>query len=56
MVKPAFALRDLDVASHWSARFEADPGLIWLRELILQLFSEPASKASASSRQNSSAA
>ncbi|MBV5296273.1 MAG: LysR family transcriptional regulator [Curvibacter lanceolatus] len=56
LVEPAFALRDFDVALHWSARFEADPGLAWLRGLILQLFTEPASKASASSRQKSSAA
>lgn len=56
LVEPPFALRDFDVALHWSARFEADPGLAWLRELILQLFTEPANKAPASSRQNSSAA
>ncbi len=38
IVEPAFALRDFTVSLHWSARFEADPGLAWLRERVAALF------------------
>jgi DNA-binding transcriptional LysR family regulator len=29
-----------DVAAHWHARFERDPGNRWLREMVMELFSE----------------
>ena len=40
LIEPAFALRDFTVSLHWSRRFEADTGNQWLRQLIVELFSE----------------
>lgn len=42
IVEPEFPLRDFTVSLHWSRRFEADPGHRWLRELVGELFQEPA--------------
>lgn len=38
IVEPAFPQRDFTVSLHWSKRFEADPGIQWLRGLIAELF------------------
>jgi DNA-binding transcriptional LysR family regulator len=38
IVEPAFPQRDFTVSLHWSRRFDADPGIRWLRTLIGELF------------------
>lgn len=38
IVEPAFPQRDFTVSLHWSKRFEADPGIQWLRGLVAELF------------------
>lgn len=40
MVEPDFPLRDFTVSLYWSRRFEPDPGLAWLRQVIATLFRE----------------
>lgn len=40
IVEPSFPLRDFTVSLHWSKRFESDPGNRWLRQVIVELFSE----------------
>ncbi|MES2362780.1 MAG: LysR family transcriptional regulator [Pseudomonadota bacterium] len=40
IIEPPFPLRDFTVSLHWSKRFEADPGNRWLRQTIVDLFSE----------------
>jgi DNA-binding transcriptional LysR family regulator len=40
IVEPDFPLKDFNVALHWSRRFESDPGSLWMRQLISQLFRE----------------
>jgi DNA-binding transcriptional LysR family regulator len=37
---PPVAIPPADVAAHWHARFERDPGNRWLRDTILELFTE----------------
>jgi DNA-binding transcriptional LysR family regulator len=38
ILEPDLPLRDFTVAMHWSARFDKDPCLQWLRATVLQLF------------------
>jgi DNA-binding transcriptional LysR family regulator len=38
IVEPGLPLRDFTVSLHWSARFEHDPALRWMRGLIAGLF------------------
>src|SRR5205085_3486805 len=38
IVEPGFPQRDFVVSLHWSRRFEGDPGGLWLRALIEELF------------------
>lgn len=38
IVEPELPLRDFTVSLHWSPRFEHDPALRWMRELIAGLF------------------
>ena len=38
ILEPDLPLRDFTVAMHWSARFDTDPCLQWLRATVLQLF------------------
>ncbi len=40
IIEPPFALRDFAVSLHWSKRFEADPGNRWLRQTIVDVFTE----------------
>ena len=40
IVEPEFPARDFTVSLHWSKRFESDPGNLWLREVIEELFRE----------------
>jgi DNA-binding transcriptional LysR family regulator len=40
VVDPDFPQRDFVVSLHWSRRFEADPGNLWLRGIIEGLFRE----------------
>jgi len=37
---PPVPIPPADVAAHWHERFERDPGNRWLREMIMELFSE----------------
>jgi DNA-binding transcriptional LysR family regulator len=37
---PPVAMPPADVAVHWHERFEADPGNRWLRDQVIELFSE----------------
>lgn len=39
---PPVPIAPADVAVHWHARFERDPGNCWLREIIMELFLERA--------------
>jgi DNA-binding transcriptional LysR family regulator len=38
LVEPRLPLRNFTVSLHWSRRFDADPALVWLRELLVSLF------------------
>ena len=40
IIEPPFPLRDFTVSLHWSRRFESDPGNLWLRELMVGLFTQ----------------
>ena len=40
IAEPAFPQRDFVVSLHWSRRFEGDPGNLWLRGVIEELFRE----------------
>jgi DNA-binding transcriptional LysR family regulator len=40
LLPPPVPIPPADVAVHWHERFEADPGNRWLRELVVELFSE----------------
>lgn len=40
LIEPPFPLRDFTVSLHWSRRFEHDPGNRWLRQTLVQLFSD----------------
>ena len=40
LLEPDFPLRDFTVSVHWSRRFEPDPGMCWLRDLVVSLFCE----------------
>ena len=37
---PPVPIPPADVAAHWHERFERDPGNRWLREMIMELFTE----------------
>jgi len=37
---PPVPIPPADVASHWHERFERDPGSRWLREMVMELFTE----------------
>ena len=37
---PPVPIPPADVAAHWHERFERDPGSRWLREMVMELFSE----------------
>lgn len=37
---PPVAIQPADVAAHWHERFERDPGNRWLREMVMELFTE----------------
>ena len=39
LIEPPFELRDFTVSLHWSRRFEADPANVWMRQLMVELFS-----------------
>jgi DNA-binding transcriptional LysR family regulator len=39
LIEPDLPLRDFTVSMHWSARFDKDPGLQWLRATVTRLFS-----------------
>jgi DNA-binding transcriptional LysR family regulator len=39
ILEPDLPLRDFTVSMHWSARFDKDPCLQWLRATVAQLFS-----------------
>lgn len=39
LIEPELPLRDFTVSMHWSARFDKDPGLQWLRGTVSRLFS-----------------
>ena len=39
-VEPPLPLRDFAVSLHWSRRFETDPGNLWMRGVVEQLFKE----------------
>ncbi len=39
IVEPELPLRDFTVSMHWSPRFDKDPGLLWWRTMVSQLFS-----------------
>ncbi len=39
IIEPDLPLRDFTVSMHWSARFDKDPGLQWLRGTVSRLFS-----------------
>ena len=41
ILEPDLPLRDFTVSMHWSARFDKDPCLQWLRATVAQLFSTP---------------
>jgi DNA-binding transcriptional LysR family regulator len=41
IIEPDLPLRDFTVSMHWSARFDKDPCLQWLRAATAQLFSTP---------------
>ncbi len=38
VIEPDLPLRDFTVSMHWSARFDKDPGLQWLRTTVFRLF------------------
>lgn len=38
LVEPRLPLRNFTVSLHWSRRFDADPALAWMRELLVGLF------------------
>lgn len=40
LIEPPFPLRDFTVSLHWSKRFESDPGNRWLRQILVELFSQ----------------
>lgn len=40
LLEPPLALPSYSVKQHWHERFHADPGNIWLRRVIAELFSE----------------
>jgi DNA-binding transcriptional LysR family regulator len=44
VVEPQLPLRNFTVALHWSRRFQADPALLWLRQLVVELFSAPVAR------------
>ena len=39
LIEPELPLRDFTVSMHWSARFDKDPCLLWLRGTVSRLFS-----------------
>lgn len=41
LVEPRLPLRNFTVSLHWSRRFDADPALVWMRELLAGLFKGP---------------
>lgn len=41
LIEPPFELRDFTVSLHWSRRFETDPANVWMRQLLVELFSVP---------------
>ncbi|OYU13549.1 MAG: LysR family transcriptional regulator [Comamonadaceae bacterium PBBC1] len=41
LIEPDLPLRDFTVSMHWSARFDKDPCLQWLRSTVSRLFSTP---------------
>jgi DNA-binding transcriptional LysR family regulator len=44
IIEPDLPLRDFTVSMHWSARFDKDPCLQWLRATVAQLFSTSSPK------------
>lgn len=42
VIEPAFPLRDFTVSLHWSKRFESDPAIQWFRDLVVEVFADPA--------------
>jgi hypothetical protein len=38
MIAPRLPLRDFTVSLHWSKRFEAEPAHLWMRSLVVGLF------------------
>lgn len=41
VLKPELPRGEFTVSLHWSRRFEADPGNVWLRQLAVDLFAKP---------------
>ena len=41
LIEPDLPLRDFTVSMHWSARFDKDPCLQWLRANVSRLFGTP---------------
>ena len=37
---PPVPIPPADVAAHWHERFERDPGNRWLREMVIEMFTE----------------
>jgi DNA-binding transcriptional LysR family regulator len=40
LLRPPVAIASADVAVHWHERFDREPGNLWLRSLLIELFGE----------------